>query len=134
MRGKILLTGCAMALALGFASQAAAQVPLGNHYLCRKVKDLGIPAKHVKQLGIVVQDQIGIDSCDTKKPFLLCSPLAIKNGPVPVPDPNLHYVCYKTTCAQKPAVNFDVTDQFNPLRLQTKKPFLLCNPAIKTPA
>lgn len=123
-----------MALAFGFASQAAAQVPAGNHFLCRKVKDLGVPAKHVKQIGIAVADQIGVDSCDTKKPFLLCSPLTAKNGPVAVPSPLLHYVCYKTKCGQKPAVSFDVTDQFNGLRLQTKKPFLLCNPSSKTPA
>jgi hypothetical protein len=30
--------------------------------------------------------------------------------------------------------NYDITDQFGPLRLQTKKPFLLCNPCSKAPA
>ena len=30
--------------------------------------------------------------------------------------------------------NYDITDQFGPLRLGTKKPFLLCNPCTKAPA
>ena len=129
MKAKVFLAGCAAIIALTVAGEASAQ---NNHYLCRKVKDLGIPAKHVKLAGITVIDQVGIDICETKKPFLLCNP-ADKNGSGIV-NPLLHYVCYKTKCTQKPAVNFDITDQFNVLRLQTKKPFLLCNPAVKAPA
>ena len=119
---------------LSFVDTASAQVPAGNHYLCRKVKDEQIPAKFVPQVGVAVTDQIGSDSCDLKKAFLLCSSLSAKNGPVAQPDPLLHYVCYKAKCGQKPAVSFSTTDQFGPLQLSTKKPFLLCAPASKTPA
>lgn len=132
MRGKILLTGCAMTLALAFVGEASAQVPAGNHFLCRKVKDRQDPAKFVSVPGIAVTDQIGSDTCEAKKPFLLCSPLLAKNGPIVPPSPALHYVCYKAKCGQKPAVAFDTTDQFGPVGLETKKPFLLCNPASKT--
>jgi hypothetical protein len=132
MRGKILLAGCAVAFAFGLASEASAQIPAGNHYLCRKVKDEGIPAKHVKMSGITTVDQVGADTCETKKAFLLCNPVD-KNGSG-ILNAALHYVCYKTKCGQKPAVSYSVTDQFNPLQLQTKKPFLLCNPASKAPA
>ena len=131
MRMRILLTGCAIAVGLVFASEASAQVPAGNHWLCRKVKDYQFPAKHVPVIGITTSDVVGNDTCETKKAFLFCSP-ASKNGG-PVPDPSLGYCCYKAKCTQKPAVLIDVVDQFNPLQLETKKPFLLCNPCSHIP-
>jgi len=131
MRMRVFLTGCAIAVGLAFASQASAQVPVGNHYLCRKVKDNQVPAKHVPQTGITVADVVGLDVCETKKAFLFCAPTSKNGGPVP--NPALGYCCYKAKCTQKPAVLIDVTDQFNGLQLETKKPFLLCNPCSHTP-
>ncbi len=114
-----------------WAVSAHAQVLNNNHYLCRKVKDLQVPAKFVATTVTTV-DQVGPDSCSLKKVFLLCNPVNKNGGPIF--DPALHYCCYKAKCGQKPAVSFDITDQFGPLRLQTKKPFLLCNPCTKVPA
>jgi hypothetical protein len=132
MSGRIVLASCAVTFAVALAGAASAQIPNANHYLCRKVKDQKVPAKFVPQLGVTVVDQVGIDTGEAKKPFLLCNPTS-KNGGVIV-DPSLHYCCYKFKSSLKPAVVFDVTDQFGPLRLETKKPFLLCNPCSKAPA
>jgi hypothetical protein len=110
MKVRVLLGACALAVAFAFVGEASAQVPAGNHYLCRKVKDRQDPAKFVSVPGIAVTDQIGNDTCEAKKPFLLCSPLTAKGGPVAVPNPLLHYTCYKAKCGLKPAVAFDTTD------------------------
>lgn len=132
MRGKILLAS-AVAL-VGFAlttTPASAQVPVGNHYVCHKVKDLKFPAKFVSNTTTAT-DQVGVHALSVKKPFLLCNPAQKMGGPVP-PNPALHYVCYKAK-AGKAKIAYDVTDQFGGLRLETKKPFLLCNPSSKVPA
>ena len=126
MRVKVLLTGCAMAVAVAFATTASAQVPAGNQYVCHKVKDEKVPAKFLAQT-IAKVDQVAAHSLDLKKAFLLCNPAA------PAVDPTLHYVCYKAK-GGKFAASFDTTDQFGPLRLSTKKPFLFCTPASKAPA
>jgi len=115
---------------LGWTSVSSAQVPVANHYVCHKVKDLKVPAKFVANTSNAI-DQVANHTLSVKKPFLLCNP-AIKNGN-PIVDANLHYCCYKAK-GGKFAVAYDVTDQFGPLRLQTKKPFLLCNPCSKAPA
>lgn len=117
------------ALALvGYVSTASAQ----NHYLCRQVKDLKVPAKFVAVTGISVVDQTAGDTCEAKKPFLLCDPVNKNGGGIA--DPSLHYCCYKLKCLTKPAVNYDVTDQFWSGRISTKKPKFLCNPCQKAPA
>jgi len=126
---------CAAAV-LAFAmwsSSALGQIPVGNHYLCHKTRDVKVPAKFVSQTGVPIVDQVGNFSCDVKKPFLLCNP-AQKNGS-PIVDANLHYCCYKVKCTpNKIPTQFDVTDQYGPLRLETGKAFHLCNPCSKVPA
>lgn len=130
MKVRILLMGLAVAVGFMMASTAMAQ---DNHYLCRKVKDLKIPAKFDKNahVGHSVVDETGADTCDLKKLFLLCQP-ADKDGSG-IPDPALNYCCYKAKCGQKPATQYGITDQFGPLSVETKKPFLLCNPCVKAP-
>lgn len=113
---------------VAYASTASAQ----NHYLCRQVKDLKVPAKFAAVAGISVIDQTAGDTCEAKKPFLLCDPVDKNGGGVA--DPSLHYCCYKLKCTAKPAVNYDVTDQFWSGRISTKKPKFLCNPCQKAPA
>jgi len=110
-----------------WASSAAAQ-PVGNHYLCHKTRDLKVPAKFVKIPGITANDpQVGNFTCTAKKSAYLCDP-AVKNGSAIV-DANLHYCCYQVKCEpNKNPTNFDTTDQFGPLRVQTGKAFLICNP------
>ena len=128
---RILGLVIAAAVVLGFASVSSAQVPVGNHYLCHKVGDLKVPAKFVSTTATAV-DQVGAFSIEAKKPFLLCNPTSKNGGPIV--DAALHYCCYKAKSATKVKANFDITDQFGPLRLGTKKPFLLCNPCSKAPA
>lgn len=106
--------------------------PGSNHYLCRQVKDLKVPAKFAGVTGITIVDQTGADSCDAKKPFLLCDPVNKNGGGIP--NPALHYCCYKLKCSLKPAVNYEVTDQFWSGTISTKKPKFLCNPCQKAPA
>jgi hypothetical protein len=117
---------------LAWSSASFAQVPVGNHYLCHKVKDLKVPAKFVSQVGVSAVDQTGAFNVEVKKPYLLCNP-DNKNGS-PIVDASLHYCCYKVKSTTKVKADYDITDQFGPLRLQTKKPFLQCNPCSKAPA
>jgi hypothetical protein len=91
-----------------------------------------VPAKFVAMPGITVVDQTGSDTCEAKKPFLLCDPVDENGGGIP--NPALHYCCYKLKCGLRPAVNYEVTDQFWNGTISTKKPKFLCNPCAKTPA
>jgi len=130
---KILGLFAASALLIaGLASVGSAQVLNNNHYLFHKVKDLKVPAKFVAQVGVSVVDQTILTTVDLKKPYLLCNPVSKNGGPIN--DPALHYCCYKAKAAAKVKANYDITDQFGPLRLGTNKPFLLCNPCTKAPA
>ena len=61
------------------AAPASAQIFNKNHYVCRKAKDLKVPAKFFPQLGVNVVDEVANDICDLKKLSLYCSP-ADKNG------------------------------------------------------
>ena len=123
------LTVAALAV-LGYASMASAAD--GEHYLCRQVKDLKVPAKFVALAGITVVDQTAADTFEAKKPFLLCDPVD-KNGGGII-NGAAHLCCYKLKCTAKPAVAYDVTDQFWNGRITTKKPKFLCNPCQKAPA
>jgi hypothetical protein len=129
MRRTLRLLGVTVAVLLGLSAGASAQVPVGNHYQCHKVKDLKVPAKFVPFVGVTAFDQTGAFIGEAKKPFLLCNP-ANKNGSLIV-DPALHYCCYKWKTTAKVKASYDVTDQFGAMRLETKKPFLLCNPCSK---
>lgn len=132
MSGKIVLASCAVTFAVALAGAASAQVPIANHYLCHKAGDQKVPAKFVQQIGVSVVDQTIATTGDAKKPFLLCNPVSKNGGPIV--DAALHYCCYKFKSASKVKASYDITDQFGPLRLETKKPFLLCNPCSKAPA
>jgi hypothetical protein len=120
-------------LALGAWASSALAIPVGNHYLCHKTRDLKVPAKFVKLTGQTANDPDGNFTCAVKKPAFLCQP-ADKNGSGIV-DANLNYCCYQVKCdPTKIPTNYDITDQFGGLRLQTGKAFLICNPCDKAPA
>jgi hypothetical protein len=112
-----------------WSTAGMAQLPAGNHYLCHKVKDLRVPAKFSAQVGVNAIDQTGNFTGDAKKPFLLCNP-ANKDGN-PIVNAALHYCCYKYKASTKVREQYDVSDQWGSLRLETKKPFLVCNPCGK---
>ena len=66
-----------------------------------------------------------------EEPSYLCNPVN-KNGSGVV-DASLHYCCYKIKCTpNKIPTDFDVTDQFGPLRLESGKASFLCNPCTAT--
>ena len=132
MRTALKVLGLGAVTLLAWSATSLAQVPTGNHYLCHKVGDNKVPAKFVAQTGINAVDPVGAFTVDLKKPFLLCQPTS-KNGS-PIVDALLNYCCYKAKAATKVKANFDITDQFGPLQLGTKKPFLLCNPCSVLPA
>ena len=127
MTKRVLLLAGSVLLLGAWAGSASAQQ---NNYTCYKVKDLKTPAKFVGQTVTSV-DQTEAQILDLKKAYLLCDPASINGGPFA--DVTLHYVCYKAK-GNKVSVNYDTTDMFGPLRLQTKKPFLLSTPATKAPA
>jgi cysteine-rich repeat protein len=116
----------------GCDSLCQLEPPGPNHYLCRQVKDLKTPLKFAAVTGITVSDQTGNDTCEAKKPFLLCDPVDKNGGGIT--DPALHYCCYKIKCTAKPAVSYQITDQFWNGTISTKKPKFLCNPCAKAPA
>jgi len=101
-----------------------------NHFLCRDVKDLKDP-KFIKVPGITVADQTGNDVCEAKKPAMLCNPVNKNNEGIP--DPTLHYCCYKVKCTSKPVVNYVISDQFWVGNIATRKPRFICNPCTKVP-
>lgn len=121
------------AVAIAWSSAASAQILTlnDNRYLCRKVKDLPVAGRILVPPPVTTVDEVGADTCDLKKLFLLCYPVRQDGGPID--DPSQHYCCYKSRCTQKPAVNFLITDQFGPLRAQTKRPFVFCSPCLVVP-
>jgi hypothetical protein len=123
--------GVAALAIVAWSSSALAQLPAGNHYLCYKTRDVKVPAKFVSISDISVADSaVGNFNCVAKKPAFLCNPVDKEGSGVA--DPSLNQCCYKVKCdPNKIPTQFDVTDQFGSLRLETGKAFLLCNPCSK---
>ena len=78
------------------------------------------------ETSIGTLDQVGANTCDLKKLFLLCIPVN-ENGD-PIDDPSLNHCCYKAICPETSAVSFNTQDQFGPLAAQTRKPLFFCTP------
>jgi hypothetical protein len=126
---KRALTGCAAAL-LGVALAAPAHAVL-DHYKCYGAKDLKVPAKFQKTT-VTTSDQFdALQSTEVKKPSFVCNPVS-KNGS-PIINPSDHLICYKIKDSPKlDGPNVSITDQFGTLKLDAKKPKLLCVPGSKT--
>jgi hypothetical protein len=114
------------------AGSASAAFDLDN-FKCYKAKDLKMPkfAKTTVQL----EDQFAVNdgAFEAKKPFLFCNPVSTNSQPIN----NLedHLTCYKVKgpkldSTQRP--NVQVDNQLGSIKLQAKKPFLLCVPTTKT--
>jgi hypothetical protein len=124
---------CVAALCTLFAAASASAVFDLDNFKCYKAKDLKMPkfAKTTVQL----EDQFAVNdgTFEAKKPFLFCNPVDTNNGGIN----NLedHLTCYKVKgpkldSAQRP--NVQVDNDLGTLKLQAKKPFLLCVPTTKT--
>lgn len=117
MRTKLLLTGCALAIA--FAGQAMA---LDQHYKCYKAKKVNTPFPATVSL---VDSIGGAQTAEVKKAFLYCNPVS-KNGSL-ITDPAGGAICYKIK-ADKQEVAVNTTNQFGNSDIVAKKAFLLCVP------
>lgn len=118
-------------LALALASTATAQ-SLDN-FKCYKAKDLKMPK--FTAATALLEDQFGINdgSFVAKKPFLFCNPVSVGGGGIT--NQVDHLTCYKIKGpkldkSQRP--NVQVANDLGTLKLQAKKPFLLCVPSTKT--
>jgi len=129
MLKKLVLAAAAIAF-VGWATSATAQVPVANHYGCYQVKDLKVPAKFPNTGMYAVPTQVSPEVATKCKPKFLCMPSAKEGNPVI--DPALHYMCYQCK-GSKIKVGYQVTDQFGPIQVETKKFKLICNPSVKVP-
>jgi hypothetical protein len=116
MRGKLILTGCAIAIA--FAGQALA---LDTHLKCYKVKKLTTPFPATVSLT----DSIGgTVTAEVKKAFLFCNPVSKNGSAVNDLDP---MVGYKIK-ADKQESTQNTTNQFGATSVVAKKAFILLVP------
>jgi hypothetical protein len=118
--------------ALFSVAPAVAQYDL-DHFKCYKAKDLKMP-KFVKTV-VLLEDQFAVNdgNFEAKKPFLFCNPVDKNDEGIS----NLvdHLTCYKIKGpkldkSQRP--NVQVANQLGTIKVQAKKPFLLCVPTLKT--
>ena len=117
MRTKLVLTGCAIAIAI--AGQAMA---LDQHYKCYKAKKVSTPFPATVNL---VDSIGGAQVAEVKKAFLYCNPVS-KDGSL-ITDAAGGAVCYKIK-ADKQEAAVSTTNQFGPTDIVAKKAFLLCVP------
>lgn len=102
----------------------AQAIPLGNHYKCYEILN---PVTITLPLTLV--DQFGTQNANTATSRFLCNPVA-KNGS-PVPNPNLHYVCYVINVPVIPVRSARVTNQFHTMDVRVQQARLLCLPSSK---
>jgi len=117
MRGKLIITVCAVAIA--FAGQALA---LDQHYKCYKVKKVQTPFPATVSL---VDSIGGAQTAEVKKAFLYCNPVS-KNGSL-ITDAAGGAVGYKIK-ADKQESTVNTTNQFGATSLVAKKAFILLVP------
>jgi hypothetical protein len=114
------------------AAPASAAYDL-DHFKCYKAKDLKMP-KFAKTT-IQLEDQFVVNdgTFEAKKPFLYCNPVDKNDEGINNSTDNL--TCYKVKGpkldkTQRP--NVQVDNQFGTIKLQAKKPYLLCVPTTST--
>jgi hypothetical protein len=118
MRGKILFSAVAVALAFGGTALA------GDDYQCFKTKDT---AKAFTKTTVTVVDTFaGSTATEFKKPFLLCDSASI-DGDAQA-DTAGRLSCFKAKGAKlDPEVTTSVTDDFGTRSQTYKKVFVVCD-------
>jgi hypothetical protein len=111
-------------LVLAGIPETQAQIPAGNHYKCYEI--INPPLINVP---VNLSDQFGVQNGQAVRPRYLCNPVK-KNGS-PVPNPNLHYVCYDLTIPAIPVRSARITNQFHTLDVRVQQARLLCLPSSK---
>ena len=118
MRVKILVTTCAIAIAVAFAGKASAQ----NDYTCYKIKKDSVAFPPTFNAS----DQFGTNNVELKKGFLMCNPIPGS------PNPTNHLLCYKAKGAKlDPPPHVSMTNDFGNSTLFAKKTFLVCMDSTK---
>jgi hypothetical protein len=125
MKAKVLLTSCAMAVALAVASQASAQVH-NDHYACYQIK-AKFPKNQTGTLTNQVEASGTFNKCKIK---LLCVP-SLKNGGGTITNANAHY-CGWQCKGFKGKVTYTVTDQFAAGSVTTSKLKFILNACTKS--
>ncbi len=108
-------------------------VCLLDPFKCYKVKDLKDPK--FERSAVTLSDQFGVNdgTFELVKPRYLCNPATVDGSAIL--QPAGHLTCYKLKgpkldVADRPEI--EVTDGFGTVRLQAKKPSVLCVPSTKT--
>lgn len=125
-----VVVGALAAVLLTLVSASAQNL---DNFKCYKAKDLKMP-KFTSQT-VALEDQFGVNdgTFEAKKPFLFCNPVSVNNASIG--NSVDHLTCYKVKGpkldkTQRP--NVQVANQLGTIKLQAKKPFLLCVPSSKT--
>jgi len=130
MKRGLLGTVVALLVSISLGSAWAQFDSDFNHLECYSIK----AAQPFERRTVTVETQFGVHTAvEVLKPIRLCLP-AHKTGPgadplTPTPVP--HFLCYKVKTKTRFPTDVTLTDQFGTLRERTKKPQLLCTPAVK---
>jgi hypothetical protein len=108
-----------------------------DHFQCYKAKTPKGAAKFVAIPGVTIEDQFGTMTVTVKKPRRLCLPVD-KNDESPSAENHPgHLMCYQIKQTSSPrfagVAGLYTNDQFGPERLDARKPFELCVPALRPP-
>jgi hypothetical protein len=121
-----------LALAALASAPAFAQFNL-DHYKCYKAKDLKNPKFAKTTVALADQFTVNDGNFEAKKPFLFCTPVDKNSeGIINAVD---HLTCYKVKgpkLDKNDRPDVEVVNQLGTVRLNAKKPFLLCVPSEKT--
>jgi len=118
-------------------SQPPPPVTTLDHFQCYKARTSKGSARFAPILGVSLADQFGPMTVTVKKPRRFCLPVD-KNGESPGAEGHsTHLMCYQVKQTSAPrfaAVSGLYTDnQFGPERLDARKPYELCVPALRGP-
>jgi len=126
--GVLLAVAAAAAFLLADSESVEAQIVQvdGNHYKCYPIVELETPFDPV---AVTLRDQFAETHAWVLRPVELCNPV-FKNDE-PVPDPDVHLVCYEISEPLQPRHRVRTSNQFGDLRFVVKDAETLCVPSKK---
>jgi len=132
MRNVAFRAFVVLALVGAYTAPALAGAPLVSNLVCRKVKDLKMPALIAPTPDIVSSfTYFGTSSCDLGKLVHICTPSSL-NGSL-YPEPFVGQCCFKAKCPTENPLTINVSDSgtgaptFGPNQVLTnKKLSLVC--------
>jgi hypothetical protein len=116
-------------ISLGNAGASQSYLELAappNHYACRQVKDQTDP-KFAKILDLPLEDDLGAELVDVKKPVQICLPAVQDDSPIG--DASAVLCCYQIKATKlKPAAAIQTTDEFGTHQLDVSTAKTICQP------